>query len=106
VNKSEIDNRQSKMFGRVALTGKAVVSKTTAHLSLAGSTPVPSAKIIADFRLPIADWPEIETNEASRQRVGNQETKNRERSPKHKSAIGNRNRKCLEASPNGMAAVC
>ena len=28
-----------------SLTGKAVVLKTTAHVSLAGSTPVPSAKL-------------------------------------------------------------
>src|SRR6266446_8519245 len=36
-----------------SLTGKAVVPKTTAHLSLAGSSPVPSANrlTIADCRL-------------------------------------------------------
>ena len=41
-----IGNRQSaiKNVWKGSLTGKAVVLKTTAHLSLAGSSPVPSAK--------------------------------------------------------------
>src|SRR5687768_7436682 len=56
-NPSVPANYSKSSFWKGSLTGKAVVPKTTAHSSLAGSTPVPSA-----------------------------------------------NR--LEASPNGMAAVC
>ncbi len=43
------NSNQERTFRKGSLTGKAVVSKTTAHLSLAGSSPVPSAK-----SLPIA----------------------------------------------------
>ena len=44
------------MVRKGSLTGKAVVPKTTAHLSLAGSSPVPSAKRISDFGMRISDF--------------------------------------------------
>ena len=36
-------NQEAILFRKGSLTGKAVVPKTTAHSSLAGSSPVPSA---------------------------------------------------------------
>jgi hypothetical protein len=48
-------------IGKGSLTGKAVVPKTIARLSLAGSTPVPSAKFG-----PVAQWNESATLRRSR----------------------------------------
>jgi hypothetical protein len=67
---SKVQSTKFKHFvlRKGSLTGKAVVPKTTARLSLAGSTPVPSAKVIADCQLPIADWSTCEAVFASNER--------------------------------------
>ena len=50
---TKLKERSSKniVFRKGSLTGKAVVPKTTALVSLAGSTPVPSSKRISNFEL-------------------------------------------------------
>ena len=60
--KRSIGNRKLpiKNVWKGSLTGKAVVLKTTAHLSLAGSSPVPSANTLPIFQLP--DWLEFATS--------------------------------------------
>ena len=89
-----------------SLTGKAVVLKTTAHLSLAGSTPVPSANTlpISDCQLPIGLTLKRAKSPDSALETRKQRTENKAPSTNRQLAIGNR--KCSEASPNGMAAVC
>jgi hypothetical protein len=66
---SAIGNRQSKMFWKGSLTGKAVVLKTTAHSTLAGSSPVPSAKTLPTFdcRLIQGQRPKTQDQIANRQ---------------------------------------
>jgi hypothetical protein len=58
-------NSRSNSFRKGSLTGKAVVPKTTAHVSLAGSSPVPSA----NFNGPVAQGNESATLRRSRTHV-------------------------------------
>ncbi len=67
-----------------SLTGKAVVSKTTAHFSLAGSSPVPSAKHVRQTLKFVVSQNPSSSSVSDKLRLVDYQ----------------------EASPNGMAAVC